>query len=60
MYLKAVLCFVLGGQAKSVGIDFLYLIFIFWGIQVPGPGAMLVAHKEGNFSFDPIVLFLIF
>jgi len=27
---------------------------------VPGPGAMLLAHKEGNFSFPLIVKFLIF
>jgi len=60
MYFKAVLGFVFRSQAKSIRIDFLYFIFIFEGLQVPGPGAMLVDHNEGNFNFAPIVLFLMF
>jgi hypothetical protein len=60
MDLKTVFRLVLRTKTHSVIIYFLDIIYIESSIHVPGPGAILLAHKDGNFSFELMVWLLMF
>lgn len=59
-YFETVLGFVFGSDAETEVVYFLDFVWVGGDLQAPGPGALLLDQREGNFSLGLIVTSLMF